>query len=150
MKHFLFSLATCGPLGYLPASGTLTSAFMLPPIVFLFQYVSVATQVGIAAVAALVAFFVLRAISDVCPVDDDPPYIVIDELVGCLWTAIGLVYSIKTVLIGFCAFRFFDTLKCAGVGSAERISGPVGVIADDCVAGLYACVVVHLFQRFII
>lgn len=74
----------------------------------------------------------------------DPGAIVIDEVAGMLITLFWIPVTWVGVLAGFLAFRVFDIVKPYPVGMAERLPAGWGVMADDVVAGLYACVTVRV------
>ena len=77
----------------------------------------------------------------------DPGCIVIDEIAGMLVTLIGLPFNLITVGVGFIIFRILDILKPFPIKVLEkRISGGIGVVADDVVAGIIA----NLLLRMII
>lgn len=69
--------------------------------------------------------------------EGDPGWVVIDEAAGTLLATIGL--GGVAALVAWAVFRAADIWKRAfpGVAAAERLSGGVGVTADDLVAGLY-------------
>ncbi|HOK05631.1 MAG TPA: phosphatidylglycerophosphatase A [Syntrophales bacterium] len=68
----------------------------------------------------------------------DPPQIVIDEVVGYLWTMVAIAPSWASVVAGFFVFRLLDILKPFPVDWAQRrLPGGVGVVMDDVAAGLY-------------
>ena len=72
----------------------------------------------------------------------DPGAIVIDEVVGMLVACLGLTLTPATVVILFILFRLFDILKPFPVGWLDRrLTGGVGIVADDVAAGLLANVV---------
>ncbi|MDE2492798.1 MAG: phosphatidylglycerophosphatase A [Alphaproteobacteria bacterium] len=79
---------------------------------------------------------------------DDPSECVIDELAGQWLTCAFAPLSLWGFTLAFLAFRLFDTTKLWPVSAAERLSGGVGIVADDIVAGLLGGVVVLLFYRF--
>ena len=85
----------------------------------------------------------------------DPGWIVIDEVAG-QWIAL-LPLSLGAAHVGmnitalwpgwisaFLLFRLFDIWKPGPVGWADRKGGPLGVMLDDVIAGLFAaiCVVI--------
>ena len=80
----------------------------------------------------------------------DPSHCTLDEWAGQAVALMFLPCSEKLLptlcLIGaaFLAFRLFDIIKPAPARGFERFSKGVGVVADDLVAGLYACVTVQL------
>lgn len=77
---------------------------------------------------------------------NDPSEIVIDEFVGTLITFLFIPINIKTIILGFLLFRFFDILKPYPIKKIEEIGGSAGIILDDVVAGIYA----NLMLRFLI
>ncbi|HEU0223101.1 MAG TPA: phosphatidylglycerophosphatase A [Paracoccaceae bacterium] len=81
---------------------------------------------------------------------EDPPEIVIDEIVG-QWIALfplsaGLwlrdmptdIFPWPGWVAGFLLFRFFDILKPPPVRWADRLKNPLGVMLDDVLAGIMA------------
>ncbi len=80
---------------------------------------------------------------------DDPSRVVIDEFVGIMITMVLVPVSIKSVLIGFVLFRFFDIAKPLGVRTIDKkIKGAWGVMLDDVLAGVYSCICMHLIIQF--
>lgn len=79
----------------------------------------------------------LWALRSLVPGNEDPGWVVIDEAAGTFAATIGL--GVPGLLVGFVVFRAADIAKRAfpGVAQAERIGGPVGIMADDLVAGFY-------------
>lgn len=79
----------------------------------------------------------------------DHPAIVWDEIVGFLVTLFALPASWLAAVAGFLLFRAFDIAKPFPVAAAERLPRGLGVMADDLLAGAYACAVLHLVQLWI-
>ena len=91
---------------------------------------------------------------------EDPSECVIDELAGqwlacafCLFTFGGLIptvhISLPAFALAFALFRLFDIWKPWLVGWADReLSGGIGVMTDDMIAGLMAGVLVALARYF--
>jgi phosphatidylglycerophosphatase A len=147
-------VATVFGIGYFPiAPGTVMSAVAVPLAAL------IATHGG--GMGVLVASLVALMIGILACDDhvrhtgrDDPSECVIDELVGqwlacafCLLTFGGLVpggqVSIPTFLLAFLLFRLFDIWKPGPVGWADRVvSGGIGVMLDDVIAGLMAGILV--------
>jgi phosphatidylglycerophosphatase A len=69
---------------------------------------------------------------------EDPPEVVVDEVVGFFTAVAFWKPSWSLLLTGFFLFRFFDIVKPFPVGLAERLPGGVGIVADDLAAGLYS------------
>jgi len=82
--------------------------------------------------------------------EQDSGKIVIDEVVGYLVTMAGVPLSWGSVILGFFLFRFFDVVKVPPANIIDlHMKNGCGVVLDDVVAGLYACVLLHILLRFI-
>lgn len=69
----------------------------------------------------------------------DPGAIVIDEMAGMLIACAGLSLTAVAAISLFVLFRAFDVLKPFPVGWLDRrLSGGIGIVVDDLVAGLLA------------
>ena len=101
-----------------------------------------------AVLAALIGFWAvpqaLRMTSD-----EDPSWIVIDEVAGqwlamsftvipLWWHGISILDAWPAFVVPFLLFRLFDIWKPWLVGRADRQGGAVGVMMDDLWAGLFA------------
>lgn len=75
----------------------------------------------------------------------DHPAIVFDEWVGYLITMIAVPRSVWFLVLGFALFRLFDVLKPWPIGMADkRVSGGLGIMVDDVIAGVFAAVSMQL------
>ena len=72
----------------------------------------------------------------------DPGVIVIDEVAGMLLSVIGLPRSIPVLVTAFVLFRVFDVWKPFPARESQALSGGMGVMVDDLIAGLYALILV--------
>ena len=69
----------------------------------------------------------------------DPSEVVIDEVLGFAIVGLLVPFSMGYWIIGFILFRLFDSIKRGPVGWCDKnIKGPLGVMIDDVVAGLFA------------
>lgn len=75
----------------------------------------------------------------------DPGAVVVDEIVG-VWLALLMVpQSWLMAALAFGLFRFFDIVKPWPVSWADQeVPGAFGVMLDDVLAGLLACVVLQV------
>lgn len=75
----------------------------------------------------------------------DPGAVVVDEIVG-VWLALLMVpQSLLMAALAFGLFRFFDIVKPWPVSWADQEApGAFGVMLDDVLAGLLACVVLQV------
>ena len=86
----------------------------------------------------------------------DAGQIVIDEVCGQLITFVFIApYLVKVgpnlrwwMLAGFALFRFFDNFKIYPIKRMEALTGGLGVMMDDVIAGIYAAVVLSLALAF--
>ena len=69
--------------------------------------------------------------------EDDPGWIVIDEVAG-QWIAMAALsaVTVQGVVAAFIGFRLLDILKPGPIGWADRMPGARGVMLDDVLAGL--------------
>jgi phosphatidylglycerophosphatase A len=138
-------IATLGPIGYLPASGTLAT-FATIPLVIVIKLVTRSVQQEFMVIAglSLLAFFIIHKAQQAWPWTKDPRQIVLDELIGCLWAFCGTHLTVSRIIIGFLLFRFFDIAKPFGIRSCERLPGAFGILVDDVVAGNYTLIFLFL------
>jgi len=142
-------LATLGPIGYLPAPGTMGTLVTLPlayglallrmPMGWHLAIVVGVTFLSFRIIGRALEQFKLR----------DPAEIIFDEVVGCLVTFVGIPASPLAFFVGFAAFRFFDILKPLGIRKCEMLYGPLGVVMDDIFAGIFANLVVRLVMHYL-
>jgi phosphatidylglycerophosphatase A len=138
--------------GLLPgAPGTWGSLAALP-----FAWLIVATNTRWILLAAVMILFFIGwvaahfAIRDQS--DQDPGWIVIDEVVGQWITLAALPLNIFAYAIGFALFRLFDIWKPWPIRAVERrCGGGFGIMIDDVLAAVYALIVIGigrwLFER---
>jgi len=71
----------------------------------------------------------------------DPGSVVIDEIAAFFVVFACVPVSWETGILGFLLFRLFDITKPWPVRRLEQLPEGWGVMADDLMAGLYACFV---------
>ncbi|MBU3844612.1 MAG: phosphatidylglycerophosphatase A [Candidatus Anaerobiospirillum pullicola] len=78
--------------------------------------------------------------------------LVVDEFVGMFIAVIAFPQGQwYWAIMAFVLFRFFDILKPFPVSYADRnISGGLGVMVDDVLAGIYALVAGHIILHFVL
>ena len=137
LKKILCTLATLGPIGYLPAPGTAGSLVALIAGWFIASYGFLA--LAIAALSALLVGIVAGETYSQVTDSKDASEVIIDEVAGqwvvllCIPPFIDEAYLWYGV--AFILFRFFDITKIGPVGMAEKLGGGIGIMADDIVAG---------------
>ena len=139
LQSSLAYLATLGPIGHLrPAPGTIGSA-----VGVVSGYMIASFGAGILAAAAflvtVIGILAANAYNQTTS-REDAPEVIIDEVAGQWIALIILPLDFLWFAAAFVLFRFFDITKIGPVGMAEQLSGGVGVMADDIVAGLLAAI----------
>ena len=80
----------------------------------------------------------------------DPGCIVIDEIAGMMVTLIGVPVHLTSVIIGFILFRILDIAKPFPIRMIDkRLSGGLGIVADDVVAGIFANMLTRISLIFL-
>jgi len=79
--------------------------------------------------------------------NSDPQLVIIDEFLGAFTTLLILpYYNIMIYVLAIIAFRLFDKFKPFGIKKIESLSGGMGIMLDDVVAGIYA----NIFLRILL
>ena len=137
-------IATLGPIGSLPASGTWASLVTLL-IIYILHIMNFSWLVyGIVtlAIALLGTYAVKRSLPQF--EHHDPKEVVIDEVLGCMITFLCVPFTLYTALIGFALFRLFDITKIVGISWLERQGKILGVILDDVGAGILSNIILQI------
>ena len=80
----------------------------------------------------------------------DHPGIVWDEIVGYAITMIAMPRMWFYFFAGFVLFRVFDITKPWPIREADhRLSGGLGIMLDDMMAGLVSCALLHMTHHFL-
>ena len=67
----------------------------------------------------------------------DPGQVVIDEVAGMMLSVLTLPRAPLVLLTAFLLFRLFDIVKPFPAQQSQSLSGGLGVVIDDLVAGAY-------------
>jgi len=81
--------------------------------------------------------------------DHDDSRITVDEVIGIFITMIFIPLTVSNLIIGIITFRIFDIWKPLGIRKLDDIHSNWGVIADDCLAGIYANICTRALIAFI-
>ncbi|MCM8781892.1 MAG: phosphatidylglycerophosphatase A, partial [Candidatus Omnitrophica bacterium] len=68
----------------------------------------------------------------------------IDDAVGLLIALFLIPFSYPNLLIGFLLFRTIDIIKPFPIRKVEGLSGSLGIMGDDIIAGIYANLIFRL------
>ncbi len=143
-------IATLGPVGYLPASGTAATLLTLPIAYLLRVWLNAEFYLILLITSLLLAFQIINCALEYFKEDQDPSQIVLDEFVGCLVTFYAIPLCWPTIIAGFAFFRFFDITKWFGIKKAESLIGAWGVLLDDILAALLANIIIKLGYYLIV
>jgi phosphatidylglycerophosphatase A len=95
-------------------------------------------------VTAVVGVWICERASQQLRVHDHPG-IVWDEFVGYWITMWAMPAGWMWVIIGFVVFRVYDIAKPWPIGALDRrVGGGFGIMVDDMVAGVMACITLHI------
>jgi phosphatidylglycerophosphatase A len=135
-------------LGYSPvAPGTVGT---LGAVILFYVISGCSILFYLSFIIALIIFSVwVSGIARIRLGDSDPGSIVIDEVCGFLVTMILIPPSFANIVAGFLFFRFFDILKPPPIRRLERLSGGLGIVADDVLAGIYANILLQIVVRLL-
>ncbi len=139
------ALSTVFYLGYLPfIPGTFASVAGL----LLFYLVKSSSFLHILlTLALLILGFLVSGRAERIFNKKDAKFIVIDEVSGMLLALIWIPYDIRLVVIAFIMFRILDTFKPYPSGKLENLSGSLGIMSDDIIAGLYTNIILQVVVR---
>lgn len=76
--------------------------------------------------------------------EKDSGKIVIDEILGYLIAMFLIPFRVKYIIIGFILFRIFDIIKPYPIRWLQNLAGGLGIVADNCVAGIYTNLLIKL------
>ena len=145
MLLFYTFVATLGPIGYLTAPGTIASIITIPGMFWLrMLFPSSVAYGGIVMVFVIASLYVVHKARVHFKRHEDPPEIVIDEVVGCLVTFWAIPLCTSSVIVGLLLFRFFDIFKMGGIRYVERLNGSWGIVFDDVVAAFVSNIILRL------
>jgi phosphatidylglycerophosphatase A len=134
--------ATLGPVGYAPIAPATVGSLVTAAIGWFVP--APALPVVVAAILVGTAFAVWLCGEAEKDLGHDAHPIVADEVIGQSLALLGAPHSLIAFGAAFVLFRVFDVWKPLGAQQAQRLSGGLGVVADDVIAGLTSCAVLHL------
>lgn len=144
--HFLALGFGSGLIPFMP--GTFGSLAALP-LLIPFLYLPPITLLLVAVLASAIGIYLCGKTADDMQVHDHGS-IVWDEVAGILLTFLWVPLSLWTVVAGFLLFRFFDIVKPWPIGPVDKyVSGGLGIMLDDIIAGLMACASLHAIMLMV-
>lgn len=147
-QRLLLSVASFGPLGYLPASGTVTVGLVGVPMFYFLHAWPAAAYVAF-TLAFIAAAIALHDWGDRLLGTKDSGLLVWDEIAGFLVAVAFVPFTWRLAIIAFFVQRSLDIVKIPPAPWIEkRWPGGWGVVGDDLLAGVYTCALLHLLIHF--
>ncbi|MCE9678072.1 phosphatidylglycerophosphatase A [Shewanella sp. AS1] len=110
------------------------------PLYLLMMNLSLPWYLGLTLVSVIAGFYICDKASKDMGVHDHGA-IVWDEVAGLLITMIAAPTGWLWLLVGFVLFRLFDIIKPWPIRWLDaKVHGGVGIMIDDVLAGIFACV----------
>ncbi len=146
INYLIFTLFN---IGKLPIPGTVASAFTTIFYFFLIKYLtSIVILIILIVITIYSLLFLKKTLNNF--ENKDPKEIVIDEFIGQLIPLLICNGNIYLICISFVCFRIFDIFKIFPSNIFDKkISGSIGIIGDDIVAGLYTMFIIYLIKTSI-
>ncbi len=136
-KEFVLTAAYTG---YFPlASGTAGTLFAMA--LYILEYL----LFGRLSWAANLVIVLVTIIPSIRLADDgerlfgikDPSEVVLDEVMGYNISVLFYPFNWKIAICAFFIFRVIDIIKPYPAKRLERLNGGLGIMIDDCIAGIY-------------
>jgi len=139
--HFLALGFGSGLAAIVPGTfGTLAAV----PLYLLLSLLPLSTYVFVTLIVCVAGIYICDKTCRDLGVHDHKA-IVWDEVAGYLLTMLAAPVGWQWPLVGFVLFRFFDIVKPWPIRWLDRnVKGGFGVMADDILAGVVACLVLQL------
>ena len=135
--------------GYSPYAPGTAGAILGAAVLWLFERYSIISTtttpilfIGLIVVTTILGIIATNQLESEW--GEDPSKVVIDEVIGIWITMMFIPFTWMNLLIGFILFRFFDIAKPLGIRKMENLSGGIGVMADDMLAGIYSNIVLQI------
>lgn len=127
-----------------PFPGTLGGLLGVPLAALVCRLDSVGVQIALVAALVLAAVPICTAAQRALGGGHDPQAIVLDEIIVLPIVFVGVGPATwPRLLAGYLLFRLCDSAKPGLVGSAEKLPAGWGIMADDTLAAVLACLLLH-------
>ena len=133
-------LASVFGAGYAPVASGTVGSFVTVVAIWLLPLTPLRIAVAL-VVVILVGIWAGSRVERVLG-KKDPGVIVIDEVAGMLLSVILLPRTIPVLVTAFLLFRLFDIWKPFPARESQALTGGVGVMVDDLIAGFYTLILI--------
>ena len=148
-RRIILLIASIGPLGYFPTSGTVTVAVIGIPLMYWMLSWSITHRIIVTLLVIAVSVW-LHDMGDRLLSEKDSRKLVWDEIAGFM-VAVTLLVEFTWLLALWAVVieRIIDIVKVPPARWIERKwPGGWGVVGDDVVAGIYAYILLMVLIRF--
>jgi phosphatidylglycerophosphatase A len=129
------------------APGTAGTLIAVPLVLFVMQFGLIVHSV-FACMAILAGFYICGESARKLQVHDHGG-IVWDEICGYTVTMLAAPPRWYWLMAGFALFRFFDIVKPSPIREADHsLSGGLGIMLDDVIAGIFAAALLYLLRVY--
>lgn len=127
-----------------PAPGTIGGLWGLALVPAVTCQNQLGAQIGVVCLLAAIAIPICSVAARALGTGGDVGAIVLDEIAALPIVFIGLASpSWKVIAVGFALFRLCDIAKPGLIREAEKLPGGLGIVADDTLAAILACIALH-------
>ena len=133
-------LASVFGAGYAPVASGTVGSFVTGVAIWLLPLTPLRIAIAL-VVVTLVGIWAGSRVERVLG-KKDPGVIVIDEVAGMLLSVILLPRTIPVLITAFLLFRLFDIWKPFPARESQALTGGVGVMVDDLIAGFYTLILI--------
>lgn len=119
------------------------------PVVYFCHMLPLVIYGALTLVACIIGIKICAYTADALKTHDHPA-IVWDEVAGLMVSCLFIVPTWQNLLLAFVIFRFFDIVKPWPIKWADqKVSGGLGIMLDDVIAGAMTAVSLYLIATFI-
>jgi phosphatidylglycerophosphatase A len=151
-RRLSFLIASLFYIGFIPgAPGTYASIATTLGFLAIYSFSHrIIPELHVSAVCLITLIGILTS-SEVSRAsgNEDPSFVVIDEVAGQLLTFLFLPVNSFNLIAGTIAFRVFDMWKPFPIRKLESLGAGVGIVADDLLAGVYGNLALQLVNRLL-
>ena len=144
MRNFATKLAMLWPVAVLPGPRATYGSAVVAAIGFFLPVPPLWLFFALLVVGTAIAIWAAGEAEHTLGHDANP--IIIDEAIGQSLALLFVPHSWIAFGVSFVLFRIFDVWKPLGAREAQALPGGWGVVADDVIAGIVACLALHALR----
>lgn len=135
-------MATAGGAGFVPVAPGTAGSLLAALLLWLIPFSNFSLGVSLGCVT-LVGIWAGERIERLYG-RKDPGVIVIDEVAGMMLSVLALPRTPLVLVMAFLCFRVLDIVKPYPARQSQALSGGLGVVVDDLIAGAYTLLLLSL------